>query len=37
MTDIERIVITSINLAKKFKHEYVTIEHLAAVILDDPL
>ncbi len=35
MTDIERIVITSINLAKKFKHEYVTIEHLAAVILDD--
>ena len=37
MTDIERIVITSINLAKKFKHEYVTIEHLAAVILDDPM
>lgn len=37
MTDIERIVITSINLAKKFKHEYVTIEHLAAVILDDSL
>lgn len=36
MTDIERIVITSINLAKKFRHEYVTIEHLAAVILDDP-
>ena len=36
MTDIERIVITSINLAKKFKHEYVTIEHLAAVVLDDP-
>ena len=36
MTDIEKIVITAINLAKKFKHEYVTIEHLAAVILDDP-
>lgn len=36
MTDIERIVITAINLAKKFRHEYVTIEHLAAVILDDP-
>ena len=35
MTDIERIVLTAINLAKKFKHEYVTIEHLAAVILDD--
>ena len=36
MTDIEKIVITAINLAKKFKHEYVTIEHLSAVILDDP-
>jgi len=36
MTDIEKIVITAINLAKKLKHEYVTIEHLAAVILDDP-
>ena len=36
MTDIEKIVITAINLAKKFRHEYVTIEHLSAVILDDP-
>ena len=36
MTDIEKIVITAIDLAKKLKHEYVTIEHLAAVILDDP-
>ena len=36
MTDIEKIIITAINLAKKFRHEYVTIEHLAAVILDDP-
>ena len=36
MTDIEKIVITAINLAKRFKHEYVTIEHLSAVILDDP-
>ena len=36
MTDIEKIVITAINLAKKLKHEYVTIEHIAAVILDDP-
>jgi len=35
MTDIERIIITAIDLAKRFKHEYVTIEHLAAVILDD--
>ena len=36
MTDIEKIVITAINLAKKLKHEYVTIEHIAAVLLDDP-
>ena len=36
MTEIEKIVITAINLAKKLKHEYVTIEHLAAVMLDDP-
>lgn len=35
MTDIERIIITAIDLAKRFKHEYVTIEHLTAVILDD--
>lgn len=35
MTDIERIVVTAINLAKNLKHEYVTLEHLAAVILDD--
>lgn len=36
MTDIEKIVITAINLAKKLRHEYVTIEHIAAVMLDDP-
>ena len=36
MTDIEKIVVTAIDLAKRLKHEYVTIEHLAAVILDDP-
>ena len=35
MTDIEKIIITAIDLAKRFKHEYVTIEHLTAVILDD--
>lgn len=35
MTDIERLIITAIDLAKRFKHEYVTIEHLTAVILDD--
>ena len=36
MPDIEKIVITAINLAKKVKHEYVTIEHIAAVLFDDP-
>lgn len=35
MTDIEQLILTAINLAKKFKHQYVTIEHLAAVVLDD--
>jgi ATP-dependent Clp protease ATP-binding subunit ClpA len=35
MTDIEKIILTAIDLAKRFKHEYVTIEHLAAVVLDD--
>jgi ATP-dependent Clp protease ATP-binding subunit ClpA len=35
MTDIEKIILTAIDLAKKFKHEYVTIEHLTAVVLDD--
>ena len=36
MTDIERLVVQSIGLAKKFNHEYVTIEHLALVVLDEP-
>ena len=35
MTDIEKIILTAIDLAKRFKHEYVTIEHLTAVVLDD--
>ena len=35
MTDIEQIILTAIDLAKRFKHEYVTIEHLTAVVLDD--
>ena len=33
MTDIEKIVITAINLAKKLKHEYVTLEHLLFAML----
>ena len=36
MTDIEQIILTSIDLAKRFKHDYLTIEHLTAVVLDDP-
>ena len=36
MTDIEQILLTAIDLAKKFKHDYLTIEHLTAVVLDDP-
>lgn len=36
MTDIEQIILTAIDLAKKFKHDYLTIEHLTAVVLDDP-
>lgn len=35
MTHIEQIILTAIDLAKRFKHEYVTIEHLTAVVLDD--
>jgi ATP-dependent Clp protease ATP-binding subunit ClpA len=35
MTEIENIVLESINLAKRLHHEYVTIEHLTAVVLDD--
>ena len=37
MNEIEKIVVKSINLAKKFQHEYVTIEHLTASVLDDPM
>lgn len=36
MNEIERIVVKSIELAKQFSHEYVTIEHLGASVLDDP-
>lgn len=35
MTNIEQLILTAIDLAKKFKHQYVTIEHLTAVVLDD--
>jgi len=35
MSEIENIVVRAIDLAKSHKHEYVTLEHLALVILDD--
>ncbi len=35
MTEIENIVMEAISLAKRFGHEYVTLEHLTAVVLDD--
>ena len=35
MTDIEQIVADAVNLAKRFQHEYVTIEHISAVALED--
>ena len=36
MKEIEQAVNKSINLAKHFGHEYVTIEHIGIVMLDDP-
>ena len=33
---VSEVIDKSFKLASHFKHEYVTIEHLAAVILDDP-
>tara|TARA_R110000823_G_scaffold56907_6_gene138255 strand:+ start:1995 stop:4271 length:2277 start_codon:yes stop_codon:yes gene_type:complete len=35
MSEIENIVVRAIDLAKSHNHEYVTLEHLALVILDD--
>jgi len=35
MNDVESLVVSAINLAKHFNHEYVTVEHLCAVVLDD--
>jgi ATP-dependent Clp protease ATP-binding subunit ClpA len=35
MSEIENIVLHSINLAKKLRHQYVTIEHLTITVLDD--
>ncbi len=35
MNEIESLVASAINLAKQFNHEYVTLEHLTTVVLDD--
>jgi ATP-dependent Clp protease ATP-binding subunit ClpA len=35
MSEIENIVLQSINLAKKLRHQYVTIEHLTIIVMDD--
>ena len=35
MSEIDNIVQQTITLAKTYRHEYVTVEHLAAIILDD--
>jgi len=35
MTDIEQIVSEAVNLAKRFHHEYVTIEHITTVALEN--
>ena len=37
MNEIESLVAQAINLAKSFNHEYVTIEHLHTVVLDDKI
>jgi ATP-dependent Clp protease ATP-binding subunit ClpA len=35
MSEIDNIVSKTIALAKTYRHEYVTVEHLATVVLDD--
>ena len=35
MNEIESLVAQAISLAKSFNHEYVTLEHLTTVVLDD--
>lgn len=35
MTDIEQIVSDAVKLAKQYQHEYVTIEHITVVALDN--
>jgi len=37
MNEIESLVASAINLAKQFNHEYVTLEHLTTVVLDDKM
>lgn len=35
MSEIDNIVQQTITLAKTYRHEYVTVEHLATIVLDD--
>lgn len=37
MNEIEKIIVDAISLAKRFNHEYVTLEHLTTVVLDDKM
>ena len=37
MNEIDNIVLEAINLAKRFGHEYVTLEHLTTVVMDDQI
>jgi len=33
--DIDNILVEAISLAKRFGHEYVTLEHLTTVVMED--
>jgi ATP-dependent Clp protease ATP-binding subunit ClpA len=35
MSEIDSIILKSVDLAKRLRHEYVTVEHLSVIVLDD--
>ena len=37
MNEIDSMIVDAINLAKRFGHEYVTLEHLTTVIMEDEI
>ena len=37
MNEIDSMIVEAINLAKRFGHEYVTLEHLTTVIMEDEI